>query len=1022
MPDCGVMTRAPLPAPDPDDLRELRWRRAHLVTPRLLTWPEAAGADLAYHLLYATDGGMVVAGDRVVGSDLDVVLRPHPAGLRTHHTDRDGYRHLAGRPVLHLDGDIEVEDDWLAGQLVVTATDRDGALVAASGVQTALLLDERFATDAPLGVRWDAQGRPTIALWAPTARAVRLLRTEAPSREPWVPPTHLDAGFGDHGGVDGGGSGGGSGGVEDDGDTDAAAEGDTRTLERGVNGVWELTGAPEWRGTAYRFEVEVYDPGEDRVVRNVVTDPWSVGLSADSHWSLLLDLDDLTDPGLAPRGWAEGTRKPPFAGQARMVTYELHVTDFSAADDSVPGELRGTYRAFCLPGSHGVRHLRQLAEAGVSHLHLLPINDMASVPEHRGDRATPFLEDASTSADTGTPAEGPAADATASAGTASAGTGAAGTGAGGAVQPIAPDSTPPDSPLAQAAQQATADHDGYNWGYDPYHWLVPEGSYATDPEGPTRIREVRELVAAVNKLGLRVVVDVVFNHTHRAGRHPYSVLDRIVPGYYHRLDDLGRVTTSTCCPNTATEHAMMERLITDAVLTWARAYRVDGFRFDLLGHHPAAQARRLRAALDRLTLERDGVDGRSIVLYGEGWEFGEVAGDARFLQATQRGLAGSGIGTFDDRLRDAVRGGNHVGPRQEQGFASGLWWEPNEGVHATTDASATRDTSASPRDVPPLGGPSPSDPEHKPQPQRETQRWIALHLTERVMLGVAGNLAELPIPCTDGQLRRGREIPYGGTGAGYARRPQDQVAYVAAHDNETLFDALAAKLPTATSMEDRVRMQVVALATVLLGQGTPFLHAGSELLRSKSLDRDSYRSGRVFNAIDWTARTTRWGIGVPPVGSNPDERALLAHLLRTIPPPGPAHIATCRDRTLELLRIRATSPLFGLPTAEAVLAALRFRLTGPDAVPGVVAWSLQGEAGRADHDLLLAINATPRELRAPLGEEPHPLRHGQRPGSWRLHPVLARSVDPVSHRSQVEGEVLVVPARTVAVFQRGATG
>ena len=959
-----MRSRAPRPAPDPDDQRDLRWRRAHLVTSRLLTWPAAGAPGLTFHLHVARDGGMRVIDDRVVGTDLTLALRLLPSGLPNRLTERDGYRHLAGRAVLHLAADDEVADAWLGGQLAVTATGRDGGLVAATGVQTALAIDERFATEAPLGVRWDPQGHPTCAVWAPTARRVWLHRTDEPPTEPWVAPAALDA--------------------QPAADqppvlpalptshphqppTDRQPHQpptehrphqpptDRRLhqpvpMERTPGGVWEVTGEPHWRGTAYRYEVEVYDPDADRVVRNLVTDPWSVGLSADSRWSLLLDVDDLDDRALAPRGWSSGTAKPRFTDQARMVAYELHVRDFSAADDSVPEELRGTYRAFCLAGSHGVRHLRALAEAGVSHLHLLPINDIASVPERRADRRTPIVE-------------------------------------------VTGGRTPPDSPLAQAAQQAVADHDGYNWGYDPYHWLVPEGSYATDPDGPTRIREVREMVAAINRLGLRVVVDVVFNHTHRSGRHPMSVLDRIVPGYFHRLDDLGRVTTSTCCPNTATEHAMMERLITDAVVTWARVYRVDGFRFDLLGHHPAGQAQRLRAALDRLTPERDGVDGPSIVLYGEGWNFGEVADDARFLQATQTGLAGSGIGTFDDRLRDAVRGGNHVGARHEQGFASGLWWEPNAKTEVEGDGLAV-----------------------------ERARAAALDLTERVMLGVTGNLAELAVPCTDGVVRPGREITYGGSAAGYAQRPQDQIAYVSAHDNETLFDALAAKLPVATTMDDRVRMQVVALATVLLGQGTPFLHAGCELLRSKSLDRDSYRSGDLFNAIDWSAQTTRWGVGIPPVASNPDQRQLLAELLRTIDAPSPAHIATCRDRVLELLRIRASSPLFGLPTSDAVRAALRFRLTGSEAVPGVVVWSLQGSADVADHDLLLAINATPQQLQATLGEDPHPVAPSRTRGSWRLHPVLSRSVDARSHEAHVEGDRLIVPERTVAVFLRGATG
>ena len=123
---------------------------------------------------------------------------------------------------------------------------------------------------------------------------------------------------------------------------------------------------------------------------------------------------------------------------------------------------------------------------------------------------------------------------------------------------------------------------------------------------------------------------------------------------------------------------MMGKLMIDSVLTWTRAYKLDGFRFDLMGHQPKAAMVELRERLDRLTLERDGVDGRSVYLYGEGWDFGEVAGGARFEQATQANMAGTGIGTFNDRLRDAVRGG---GPFDEdprvQGFASGLYTDPN---------------------------------------------------------------------------------------------------------------------------------------------------------------------------------------------------------------------------------------------------------------------------------------------------------------------------------------------------------
>ena len=192
------------------------------------------------------------------------------------------------------------------------------------------------------------------------------------------------------------------------------------------------------------------------------------------------------------------------------------------------------------------------------------------------------------------------------------------------------------------------------------------------------------MVQSLNDTGLRVVMDVVYNHTNASGQAENSVLDRIVPGYYHRLDESGGVTTSTCCANTATEHEMMGRLMVDSVVTWAKQYKVDGFRFDLMGHHTKQNMLDVRAALDALTLADDGVDGSSIYLYGEGWNFGEVADGARFEQATQLNMGGTGIGTFSDRLRDAVRGG---GPFDEgdslitnQGYINGLWYDSNGGL------------------------------------------------------------------------------------------------------------------------------------------------------------------------------------------------------------------------------------------------------------------------------------------------------------------------------------------------------
>ena len=275
-----------------------------------------------------------------------------------------------------------------------------------------------------------------------------------------------------------------------------------------------------------------------------------------------------------------------------------------------------------------MQHLRSLADAGLTHVHLLPVFDIATIDEDRSTHQQP------------------------------------------AVRPrLVPAGLDRAAGVRRWPWPST---DGFNWGYDPWHYTVPEGSYATDPERRRAHARVPQDGAGAQPTGLRVVMDVVYNHTNASGQAPKSVLDRIVPGYYHRLNaEGGGRATSTCCANTATEHAMMEKLMVDSVVTWAREYKVDGFRFDLMGHHSKANMLAVREALDELTLARDGVDGKKIYLYGEGWNFGEVANDARFVQATQANMAGTGIGTFNDRLRDAVRGGGpfdgdprHPGVRQ----------------------------------------------------------------------------------------------------------------------------------------------------------------------------------------------------------------------------------------------------------------------------------------------------------------------------------------------------------------------
>ncbi|MEJ5946442.1 pullulanase-type alpha-1,6-glucosidase [Pseudokineococcus basanitobsidens] len=871
---------------------------AHWLSREVVAWDaDAVPAAASFRLYGARDGGLALTDGAITGATQSYLLRRSgdtlPADLAA------DVPHLADLAPLRLPRSSRPQvDDLLRGQLLVAALDADGRVLATSGVQVPGVLDDVYAgaADRELGLSWGRGGgrghRPHLALWAPTARSVTLHVYETGSGgEPLVSaPMVVDR-----------------------------------------DGVWRATGERSWEGRYFLYEVEVFVPETGRVEHNLVTDPYSVGLSTNSGRSLLVDLDA---PALAPAGW-DDLAKPDLARPEQLSLYELHVRDFSITDDTVPADHRGTYAAFTDAGSDGMTHLRDLAGAGLNAVHLLPVNDIATIEERRSQQLEPPCDLAS---------------------------------------------FPPDSPEQQACVAEVAGQDGFNWGYDPLHWTVPEGSYATDPEDATRIREFRDMVAALNGTGLRVVQDVVYNHTSDAGQDGRNDLDRIVPGYYHRLDPTtGAVETSTCCAGTAPEHTMMGKLVVDSLVTLVQTYKLDGIRFDLMGHHPKQNILDVRAALDELTPERDGVDGSAVYLYGEGWNFGEVADDARFVQATQANMAGTGVGTFNDRLRDAVRGGTPFSDPRVQGFASGLLTDPN--------AAETR-TAAEQRDR-------------------------LLLAQDQIRVGLTGNLRDYRFTDRTGAQVTGADVDYEGQPVGYTADPQEAVTYVSAHDNETLYDALALKLPQDTATADRVRVQTLALATTALGQGVSFWHAGSEQLRSKSLDRNSYDSGDWFNVLDWSGRTNGFGRGLPPAADNEDSWDLMRPLLADPAlQPAPTGIAAARDAADALLAVRASTPLFSLGTAELVQQKVSFPGAGPDQTPGVVTMEVDDTVGEdVDPDVsrvLVVLNASP--------ETTTQVVPGAGAVTWVLHPALAAGADPVVRGSSVDGDTVTVPARTAAVF------
>lgn len=856
-----------------------RHARAHWLDPETVVWPGApSNAELR---LVDRDVGTGALADVQAVASIGLPLQALPGGLSGRLAQR--FPHLSGKPAWRLEG---LSDDatrtWLTGPLGVVALSVDGAPIAATGLQVAGVLDALFVGEGNMGVHFTGD-QPVFRLWAPTAREVVLLLFDdaAPDTEPQRYPMVADR----------------------------------------QAGAWTLHGEPGWNRRYYQYEVTAYRPDTGQVQVHTVTDPWSVSLSAHSRRSQVVDL---ADPDLAPAGWSSLT-KPDFTAPEDIVIYELHLRDFSIRDSSVPDAERGTYRAFTRSESDGMRHLARLADAGISHLHLLPVFDIATVPERRADHWS--------------------------------------------IDRDALSRMPPDSVEQQAAVTAIKVRDGFNWGYDPWHYSVPEGSYATDPVGVPRILEFREMVMALSRAGLRVVMDVVYNHTHASGPVRGSVLDQVVPGYYQRLDDNGAVATSTCCANTASEHRMMEKLMVDSVLVWARHYKVDGFRFDLMGHHSLENLRRVREALDGLTLDKDGVDGRSIYLYGEGWNFGEVANDLRFKQARQGNLAGTGIGSFSDRMRDGARGGFYNSHPATQGFINGLGTDPS--AHSLEQGPGLASL---------------------------------LQSTDWIRIGLVADLADYTLHAADGAVRRADAIDYNGAPAGYTADPGENIAYVAAHDNETLFDANQLKLPRSVPMADRVRVQTLGSALVLLGQGVPFVHAGQEILRSKSLDRNSYDAGDWFNAMDWRLEDGNWGRGLPLAQDNESHWPVMAPLLAD---PALAPSAADRRQALDdfeaLLRIRGSSRLFRLRNASAIHASVRFHNTGPEQLPGVIAMSItdaQGDLNDTWRQVVVVFNARPDSITLDAGDwawpelRPHPLQIERMQGQFsetRLQ-IPARSV------------------------------
>ena len=352
-------------------------------------------------------------------------------------------------------------------------------------------------------------------------------------------------------------------------------------MKAGEEGVWHAQGEGDMKGKFYTFNVKI----DDRWLGDTPgINAKAVGVNG--HRAAIIDMRS-TDP----EGWTEDHR-PPLKSPADIIIYEMHHRDFSISPTSGI-ENKGKFLALTEEGTRspeglatGIDHLKEL---GVTHVHILPSYDYASVDETK------------------------------------------------------------------------LSENKYNWGYDPLNYNVPDGSYSTDPYDPTtRIREFKQMVQALHKSGIRVILDVVYNHTFNIEG---SNFERTAPGYFYRQKPDGTYADASACGNeTASERPMMRKFMVESVLHWVNEYHIDGFRFDLMGIHDIETMNEIRRALTAVD--------PTIYVYGEGWaaQAPQLSQDSLAMKANTYRMPG--IAAFSDEMRDALRGPFN---NNEQGaFLAGL--------------------------------------------------------------------------------------------------------------------------------------------------------------------------------------------------------------------------------------------------------------------------------------------------------------------------------------------------------------
>ena len=521
----------------------------------------------------------------------------------------------------------------------------------------------------------------------------------------------------------------------------------------------------------------------ERVAMKEVPDIYAKAVGANGVRAQVVDLKETN-----PKGWADDTR-PVLKAKTDAILYELHVRDATIADNSdIKDKYKGKFLGLTKTGSKYKSSNGTTVKTGLDHIKELGVTHVHLLPFY-------------------------------------------------------------DFYTVDEVQNAKdKDYKKYNWGYDPLNYNVPEGSYSTDPfDGNERIKEFKELVQTMHKSGLRVVMDVVYNHT-MFGEESY--FHQLVPNYYHRFTPEGKFSNASGCGNeTATDKPMMRKFMLESMKYWVEEYHIDGFRIDLMGIHDIETMNIISKELH--TIRPD------ILLYGEGWTAGDspLPEDKRSIKKYTYKL--DNIAAFSDDLRDGLKGS--VFEAKDQGFVSGK-----------------------------------------------------KNMEESIKFGI--------VAATKHPQVNYNKVNY--SKEAWAAEPSQCINYPECHDNHTLWDRFLNSNPSDTE-GDRIKMHKLAHTIVLTSQGIPFLHAGTEFLRTKKGVENSFNSPDNINEIDWSRK---------------------------------AQYIEVFNYFKDLVALRKKHPVFRMATTADIVKNLEFL---PQYVEGVVAYTLNGKAvGDKWKKIIVLFNGT----------------------------------------------------------------